>query len=101
MLRYKHMCVILRLRLAILDFTMMAMLAEPMLETGIVDETISMRPNPRELDLTVRWGIVAADTHPIDVFILRHPLWQARKRFCIWHSCRWRCGDDFPFYFES
>lgn len=52
MLRYKHMCVILRLRLAILDFTMMAMLAEPMLETGIVDETISMRPNPRELDLT-------------------------------------------------
>jgi len=60
-----------------------------MLETSIIDKTISMRPYPRELDLTIRWGTVAADAHPIDVSVLRYPLWQAWVRFCRRRPWRW------------
>ena len=48
LLRHEHMCITLRLRLAILDPTVVAMLAEPMLKTSVVDKTISMRPYPRQ-----------------------------------------------------
>lgn len=54
LLRHEDMRVTRRLRLAVLDPTVVTMLAEPMLETSIIDETVSMRPYLRELDLPIR-----------------------------------------------
>lgn len=101
LLRHEHMCITLRLRLAILDPTVVAMLAEPMLKTSVVDKTISMRPYPRELNFTICWSTVAADAHPIDVSVLRYPLWQAWVRFCRQRPCRWRHRNCFQFQSRS
>jgi hypothetical protein len=46
LLRHEQMCITLRLRLAILDSTVVAMLAELMLKTSVIDKTISVRPYP-------------------------------------------------------
>jgi len=81
LLRHEDVCVTRGLWLAVLDPTVVTMLAEPMLEASIIDETVSMRPYPRELDLAIRWEGIAVDAQPIDIFVLRYPLWQAWIRF--------------------